>query len=254
MKTTKFNVMVDGAEIRGRKRGSGKQPIVFLNGAFGTWRDWKPVLKHLDDNYQAVLYDMRGRGGSTASNDYSFEACERDLEAVISAFEFDDQPILVGWSYGAALAVQYAAKNPEAVKGLVLVDGAFPHSTFVTKEDKDKVRKLWRNMRFMLPVLCRLGKAGKMSADEHATINIDLDERLKDFGGKFAKITCPVRFILALKPSVGGTKEQFEALINSVKPLADQQPNISEFAALPCTHLQLLSKYPKTIVEACTTI
>jgi pimeloyl-ACP methyl ester carboxylesterase len=46
-----------------------------------------------------------------------------DIGRVIDATELD-RPILAAWSYGATIAVRYAARHPDQVRGLVLIDGA----------------------------------------------------------------------------------------------------------------------------------
>jgi pimeloyl-ACP methyl ester carboxylesterase len=38
-----------------------------------------------------------------------------------------DRPLLVGWSYGAAIAAHWADRNPDRVLGVVAVDGGIPY-------------------------------------------------------------------------------------------------------------------------------
>ena len=87
------------------------RPILFLNGAFATQHDWKPVLRRLGDRYRSVTFDERARGKSSKSEDYSFAGCLADGAAVIAATGLH-KPLLVGWSHGASVAVRYAAKHP----------------------------------------------------------------------------------------------------------------------------------------------
>jgi pimeloyl-ACP methyl ester carboxylesterase len=228
--------------------GSG-QPIIFLNGAFGSQRDWKKVLNKLDSDYRAITYDERARGKSEKSADYSFEGCLEDLSAIIAATGVK-QPLLVGWSYGAAIAVRHTAQYPDSVLGLLLIDGAYPISSFPTEAEKEQVRAMFRKMRFFLPILALFGKAARMSADEAAAVNLELDDICGTLNTSYDKIDCPIYFICASKRSVGGTEEQFRKLRASVGPLVEQHQNISIFKTLPCTHLEILSKYPDTVVAA----
>jgi hypothetical protein len=82
------------------------------------------------------------------------------------------------------------------------------------------------------------GKAAKMSADEAATVNIELDDIVGKLNTSYDKINCPIYFICASKRSMGGTEEQFRKVRASVGPLVAQHQNISIFKTLPCTHLE----------------
>jgi pimeloyl-ACP methyl ester carboxylesterase len=83
------------------------------------------VINGLGPDWRHVTYDERARGGSKRSADYSFEACLRSVDAVVKASGVD-RPLLVGWSYGAALAVHWADRNPDRAAGVLAVDGAVP--------------------------------------------------------------------------------------------------------------------------------
>src|SRR5262245_55995190 len=103
-------------------RGPGR-PVVYLNGAYASQRHWRPVIAELGTNWRHITYDERARGRSKRSADYSFAACLRDVDAVLEATGVD-RPLLVGWSYGAAVAVHWAERNPGRILGVVSVDGA----------------------------------------------------------------------------------------------------------------------------------
>ena len=96
-------------------RGPGR-PVVYLNGAYADQRPWRPVIAELGPDWRHITYDERARGRSKRSSDYSFEACLRDLDAILDATGVD-RPLLVGWSYGATLAVHWADRNPDRVLG-----------------------------------------------------------------------------------------------------------------------------------------
>lgn len=121
-----FEICVADTSLSTRDSGGDGRPIVFLNGAFSTQKDWLKVQDLLPkQHYRFISFDYRGRGKSKTSKEYSFSGCLKDLMTVIEKTDVH-QPLFVGWSYGAALAVRYAALNPHQTAGLVLVDGAFP--------------------------------------------------------------------------------------------------------------------------------
>jgi pimeloyl-ACP methyl ester carboxylesterase len=76
--------------------------------------------------YRHLTFDERARGGSRRSADYSFEACLRDVAAVLDARGVD-RPIMVGWSSGAYLGLFWADRHPDRVSAVVSVDGALPY-------------------------------------------------------------------------------------------------------------------------------
>ncbi|MEV6102884.1 alpha/beta fold hydrolase [Nocardia sp. NPDC051981] len=65
---------------------------------------------HRRTGWRLASHHLRraGPGRSKKSADYSFEACLRDIDAVTAARDVR-RPLIVGWSYGAALALQWAA-------------------------------------------------------------------------------------------------------------------------------------------------
>ncbi|WP_030038827.1 alpha/beta fold hydrolase, partial [Streptomyces resistomycificus] len=135
-------------------RGTGR-PLVYLNGSYADHRPWRPLIGELGTGWRHITFDERARGRSKRSADYSFEACVRDIDAVLEATGVE-RPLLVGWSYGAALAVHWAERHPDRVLGVVCVDGAVPYG-LTGEEGQVRIRRLFRRMRWLLPLLRPLG-------------------------------------------------------------------------------------------------
>jgi pimeloyl-ACP methyl ester carboxylesterase/AraC-like DNA-binding protein len=117
----------DGARIAYAVSGEGF-PIVKAQ----TWmthlqHDWgSPVydhwLKECTRANRLVRTDMRGFGMSEwEAARFDFEALVEDLSAVIDAAGVE-QCDLLGLSHGAAIAIAYAARHPERVRKLVLLN------------------------------------------------------------------------------------------------------------------------------------
>jgi DNA-binding SARP family transcriptional activator/pimeloyl-ACP methyl ester carboxylesterase len=84
------------------------------------WRHW---IRELSRGRTLIRYDERGNGLSDWDvQDLSFEACMRDLEAIIDANGLHRFPML-GISQGVAFAIAYAVRHPERVSHLVLYGG-----------------------------------------------------------------------------------------------------------------------------------
>src|SRR5262245_66080653 len=124
-------LMVRSADTRLRvvDTPGGTPPLLLLSGGFGTAQSWRHVVDRLGGKYGIVRFDARARGKSDTSSDYSLQGAVDDVGRVIDATGIG-RPVLVGWSYGATVAMRYAAQHPEHVDGIVLVDGAYPISVF----------------------------------------------------------------------------------------------------------------------------
>jgi pimeloyl-ACP methyl ester carboxylesterase/DNA-binding winged helix-turn-helix (wHTH) protein len=82
------------------------------------WRHW---LTDLSARHTLIRYDERGCGLSDHDVDFSFDAWLADLEAVVDAAGLD-RFALLGMSQGGGVSIAYAARHPERVTHLVLVN------------------------------------------------------------------------------------------------------------------------------------
>ena len=84
---------------------------------------WGPTFDACASGRRFIRYDERGNGLSDWDvGDITFEAFVKDLETVVDALGLDRFPLL-GISQGCAVSVEYAARHPERVSGLILVAG-----------------------------------------------------------------------------------------------------------------------------------
>jgi pimeloyl-ACP methyl ester carboxylesterase len=165
-------------------------PLVYLNGCYADRSHWRRVIADLGTDYRHITYDERARGKSERSADYSFEACLQDLVAVVKARGVN-RPLLVGWSYGATLTVYWADRNPDRIAGVVVVD-SFPVG-LTGETGRERIRKLFRRWRLLFLIASRLGLAARMTADQHAEVNIEANEMSAATAPVLERLTCPVR-------------------------------------------------------------
>lgn len=114
-------VSVDGVKVRVLERPGREPAVVLVHGLPGTANDWDAVTKLLPGR-RTIAFDRPGFGYS----DGGYFAFDRQLEILANLLHQVGtyRPILVGHSYGGTVALGFAAKHPEAVRGLVLVDAA----------------------------------------------------------------------------------------------------------------------------------
>jgi long-chain acyl-CoA synthetase len=103
--------------------------LVFLHGFGGRAAQWRYQLTHFSDRYRTIAPDLRGHGISDApAAGYDLETLLSDLEGLLRQLEVPRTFVLVGHSFGGALAIEYALRNPARVSHLVLIatSGRYP--------------------------------------------------------------------------------------------------------------------------------
>lgn len=97
--------------------------VILLHGLSSMSRLWDPVARALQDRYHVIALDQRGHGDTSWSENgaYSGEDFVGDLEALVDLWKLDTVDI-VGLSMGGMNSIAYAARHPEKVKHLVVID------------------------------------------------------------------------------------------------------------------------------------
>ncbi len=146
----------DGARLAYALAGSGRPLVKAANWLSHLEYDWESLIWHhwlveLTSRFRLLRYDERGCGLSDWDVDaFGLDAWVEDLATVVDAAGFERFPLL-GVSQGAAVAVEYAAANPERVSALVLY-GGYVHGP-VRRAATDEGRRAAR----ILPELAEIG-------------------------------------------------------------------------------------------------
>jgi pimeloyl-ACP methyl ester carboxylesterase len=193
---------------------------------------------------------MRARGKSKRSADYSFETNVRDVDAVLAARGVD-RALLVGWSYGAFVAAHWASRNPARTVGAILVEGAQPYD-WLTEAIEQRIRKLFRRMSWLLPLLRPTGLTPRMTAEQIANSNIEVGEiaRERELGPVLDNITVPTRYVVASGSSLGSKGDEQEQVRASLTQVVERNPNIKISAKVPSNHGSILRKDFRAVADA----
>ena len=119
-------VPVEGASLYTRVLGRGRPMIVLHGGPDFDTGYLLPDLDRLQDSFRLFYYDQRGRGQSAAGvspTEVTLASDIADLERVRRHFKLD-APVLLGHSWGAVLALEYALRHPDRVSHLILMNPA----------------------------------------------------------------------------------------------------------------------------------
>jgi len=98
-------------------------PVLLLHGLSQQRRFWDPVVRRMRSQPVAAM-DLRGHGDtdSPLDADYSVPAVADDVAVTLDDLGWPEA-ILVGHSWGAAVALSTAARHPERVRSVALIDG-----------------------------------------------------------------------------------------------------------------------------------
>ncbi|HKC19913.1 MAG TPA: alpha/beta hydrolase [Candidatus Dormibacteraeota bacterium] len=98
-------------------RRAAQPPIVLLHGLGSNARYWDRIAAELGQ-WRLVALDLTPDDPEHAAMD----ALVDDITFAISQLDLQ-RPVLVGHSWGAGLALEYAVRRPATVSGIVFVDG-----------------------------------------------------------------------------------------------------------------------------------
>jgi pimeloyl-ACP methyl ester carboxylesterase len=114
---------VNGITLAYRIRGEG-YPLVMINGFASTMDTWNPpVLEELARHFRVIIFDNRGTGYSSASDEpFSIPLFAQDTAALMDTLGIARAHVL-GLSMGASIAQEMVLAHPERVEKLILVSG-----------------------------------------------------------------------------------------------------------------------------------
>jgi len=96
-------------------------PMLLLHGLCGNAHYWDFFARSMKNDYHILALDQRGHGDSSWTRSYSPRDYVLDLEAFVTALELDNI-VLIGHSMGGINAIIYAARHPEQISQLAIID------------------------------------------------------------------------------------------------------------------------------------
>ncbi|MFN0026362.1 MAG: alpha/beta fold hydrolase [Acidimicrobiales bacterium] len=117
-------VQVDGVSLAYDDLGAGDPAIVWIHGGTTNRSYWHRFqIPHFGDRHRCVAVDLRGHGDSDKpGGPCPITRFAADVAGLIETLQLD-RPIVVGHSFGCAVAIQLAASRPELTRAIVLNDG-----------------------------------------------------------------------------------------------------------------------------------
>jgi pimeloyl-ACP methyl ester carboxylesterase len=119
------DVVGNGATIHVRSGGSGPA-VVLLHGYGETGDMWAPLAADLARDHTVIVPDLRGLGlSSKPASGFDKKTQAEDVESVMRALNVT-QADVVAHDIGNMVAFQFAARHPDHVRRLVLIDAPVP--------------------------------------------------------------------------------------------------------------------------------
>ena len=104
-----------------REAGGGAD-VVLLHGNPSSSYVWRNVIPHLAEHVHVLAPDLIGMGDSGKPDiAYRFSDHARYLEAWLEAMQLREV-VLVGYDWGGSLALDWAARHPERVRGCAVFE------------------------------------------------------------------------------------------------------------------------------------
>jgi pimeloyl-ACP methyl ester carboxylesterase len=101
--------------------GSGPETLVFSHGLLWSHRMFEAQVVEFSKTYRVIAYDHRGQGKSEVKGPYDMDTVAEDAAALIR--NLVDGPVhFIGLSMGGFVGMRLAARHPELIKSLVLLE------------------------------------------------------------------------------------------------------------------------------------
>ena len=116
------SINVNGLEVYYTEQGSGEETIVFGHGLLMDTSMWDTVAPQFANQYRVICFDFRGQGKTGDPGEgYDIDTLVKDTSAFIQAIS--EKPVhYVGLSMGGMVGLPLAARNPDLLRSLVLLD------------------------------------------------------------------------------------------------------------------------------------
>jgi len=231
-----------------RENGSGfSYPVILIHGAGSDLFGWPVPIRRLPGRHIIAL-DLPGHGQSEGPVHHSLSALRTHLHRFILELGFA-HTILVGYSLGGLIALDYAGHFPEDIKGLSLIafgtrsrlpEGLMdrlghPREAEQVKDEFNRIffhQEFPHSMRQKIMKPFHAVKPGILKADFSIGLNYQLEANQQN-------ISCPVQFI-------SGSQDQI-ATPSSVRQLAYMFPGADLHFIPSAGHMVLFEKTDQVI-------
>ncbi|MEM9225813.1 MAG: alpha/beta hydrolase [Pseudomonadota bacterium] len=120
---TGLTLQINAVDAHVITAGMQGKPVLLIHGAGANARDFPPrLISKLSEQYRVFVPDRPGHGYSRRPKNAAQLAVQaRQMAGVLEQLAPGETAVIVGHSYGSAVALRLALDKPELVAGLVLI-------------------------------------------------------------------------------------------------------------------------------------
>lgn len=153
------NILVPGGHLTYHRTGGG-QPLLLSHGLTDNGLCWRRLAVALEANFDVIMLDARGHGGSARVPDTGAYDPAADIKEAIEALALE-APILIGHSVGARATAAYANTHGHAAK-VILEDPPFvplPDASAIAARRQAFRDQVARLQAMSIPEITAIGSA-----------------------------------------------------------------------------------------------
>jgi pimeloyl-ACP methyl ester carboxylesterase len=154
---------VKGVNLRWFVGGAGS-PVVLLHGLSGAASNWIELAPELARTARVIVPDLPGHGGSAPLAALPNLEPFADRLGLVLGREQVGPAVIVGHSLGCVVALRLALREPERVRGLVLISAAGIGSSTRRARQALWLSSLVRPGRFLAPHRRRIARSERLRA------------------------------------------------------------------------------------------
>ena len=138
-------------------KGSGEPTVILEPGLGGTAPAWGWIAPVVATQTRVCVYDRAGRGRSDPSpTPQDGDQITTDLHTLLERADITGPLVMVGHSLGGLYVLDYTARYPEQVAGMVLLDTT-PPTAFTALPDYPGIYDMLTTLTGLFPGLARFG-------------------------------------------------------------------------------------------------
>ena len=147
--------LVNGHRLYLNCAGKGAPTVVLFNGQGERTPTWAWIQPTVSTTTRVCTFDRAGEGWSGGAVARDGRQLASDVQGLLSAAHVPGPYVLAGHSVGGLDALTYAARYPEVVAGVALLDSSTPYQFDLP--DYPGFYAMWRRGSALLPSLARTG-------------------------------------------------------------------------------------------------
>lgn len=170
-----FIPLKEGYKLFSQSFGTGKTKILLLHGGPFNGHEYFEIFKEKLplDKFQIIYYDQLGSYYSDMPKDTGLWNIPRFVDEVeqVRSFYNLDSFYLLGHSWGGLLAMEYAIKYPDKLRGLIISNKSYSQANLVTTR-KELTLKIAENLNCSQITLYEI-RTGQLYSDTLEQFKID---------------------------------------------------------------------------------